>query len=596
MEQVYMKITSREKRKNSGFSVVKTDKRIPVKYDLQVLDLMSTYVISENAYIRKSSLMNLRNLVHLLDMDYYINDPEKMKRINFIKRALDGRLSLGLYNSVAIIKHANGGILNEEAFVPNETLLSTDELNWLDENVSESLKYLYIYDSADELYLLLDKFRNGDFKDRASIVSQIETKVQDMQTAFRRAKTESSQSQMFSLREDRYDASISDIHRRATDPNRKLLTGMQGMNMLVNGGFEAGRVYGFFGITGVGKSLTLLNLAYQLKKYNRFYKAKDPTKTPVIVILTMENDVDETVKRLYAIATGAHHDEFKNLPLDDVKRRMREDGELYLSDDNPIDIVIKYMPSGGVDTSYMYSLVEELEDEGYETIAFIQDHLKKIRSANYRNVDLRIELGEVINEFKSFAIAKDIPVFTCSHLNREACSKMEMAAQSSRADITRMLGKSNMGESLLILDNIDFGFMINVEYDAKGSKYLCIWTQKKRDYTPIDYIVLPFDMNGIKLIEDFYLDTPLFKDTVGNTVEINRAEPTTSQYSSIKVLYEDDDEDEDIFGGIKRYNMDMEPMPGAIAPPIEKEIIECVRFIANPTMREDIAEARRRAV
>ena len=60
-----MKITSRQKRKGQGYSVVKTDKRIPIKYDLQVLDLMCTYSISENAYIRKSSLMNLRNLIYL---------------------------------------------------------------------------------------------------------------------------------------------------------------------------------------------------------------------------------------------------------------------------------------------------------------------------------------------------------------------------------------------------------------------------------------------------------------------------------------------------------------------------------------------------
>ena len=249
------------------------------------------------------------------------------------------------------------------------------------------------------------------------------------------------------------------------------------------------------------------------------------------------------------------------------------------------------MPSGGVDTNYMYELVEELEDEGYETIAFIQDHLKKIRSAMYKNVDLRIELGEVINEFKAFAIAKDIPVITCSHLNREACAKMEMAAQSSKADITRMLGKSNIGESMLILDNIDFGFMINVEYDANGNKYLCVWTQKKRGYTPFDYVVLPFERNGIKLAEDFYLDTPLFKDTVGNVHELNRAQTNTSQYSTIKVLYEDDDEDNDIFSGATTYSIDTvpEPLPGAVMPMPEPEMVECVRFVSNPARRPDVA-------
>ena len=39
----------------------------------------------------------------------------------------------------------------------------------------------------------------------------------------------------------------------------------------------------------------------------------------------------------------------------------------------------------------------------------------------------RIELGEVINEMKAFAIIKDIPVITCSHLNRDACAKIDAA-------------------------------------------------------------------------------------------------------------------------------------------------------------------------
>ena len=493
---------------------------------------------------------------------------------------------------MALVKYANGGIIDDTSFIPDGNLLSTEELNWVDENVSESLKYLYLYDNVDELYDLLDKFKNGDFKSKSSIVSQIQDSIQAMQTTFRRVKTESAQAEVFSLRGDRFDNSISDIHRRATDVNRKLLTGMQGFNLLVNGGLQCRRVYGLFGITGVGKSVALLNIAYQIKKYNKGFKPKDPTKTPVVVILTMENDVDETVQRLYSIATGAGPDEFRSLTLDEVKKRLHDDGELYLSDDNPIDILIKYMPSGGVDTNYMYELVEELEDEGYETIAFIQDHLKKIRSAHYKNVDIRLELGEVINEFKAFAIAKDIPVITCSHLNREACAKMEMAAQSSKADVTRMLGKSNVGESMLILDNIDFGFMINVEYDANGNKYLCVWTQKKRDYTPLDYAVLPFENgSGIKLAEDFYLDTPLFKDTVGNVHELNRAQTNTSQYSSIKLLYEDDEDDNDIFSSATSYNIDNpnpDPLPGAIMPIPQPEMIECVRFVSNPARRDDI--------
>ena len=579
-----MNITKRNKYGHKGYSVVKTSKRIPINYDIKVLDLMCAYTASENAYIKKSGLINLRNLVNLLDLDLYINDPEKMKRINFIKKGLEGRLSAGLKSTTTIVQYANGSIIDSSTYDPS-LLMSAEELDWLDQNVSESLKYVYLYDDVDELYDLLTKFKGGDFRDRSTIVAQLEEEIQKMMTAFRRVKVESSSQAMFSLRDDRFDPVISDIYERAINPNRKLFTGMQGMNMMTNGGFEARRVYGFFGITGVGKSFTLLNIAYQIKKYNKYYKAKDPTKIPVIVILTMENDVDETVKRLYSIATGSGPDEFRSLPLEEVKRRLKEDGELYLTDDSPIDIVIKYQPSGTVDTSYMYSLTEELEDDGYEVVAFIQDHLKKIRSANYKNVDLRVELGEVINEFKAFAVIKDIPVITCSHLNRDACSKLEAASQSSKADLTRMLGKANIGESMLILDNIDFAFLINTEFDNAGNKYLCIADVKHRDYVPLEYMAQPFE-SGIKLQEDFYSEAPVFRETLKSTQEARTV--ATSQYSNIGVLYDDEDED-DIFGNASCYGMDM-PLPLA-PPPMEapQPMVECIRFFANPSRRPDVA-------
>lgn len=583
-----MNIAKRAKRTGSGYSAVKTERRIPINFDLQVLDLMTSYSISENKYIRKAGLINLRNLVNLLDIELYINDPEKMKRINFMKKALEARTIRGIKNTDMIIQYASGGILEKQTYdVSQLPLLSTEELKWVDETVSDSLKYVFLYEQANNFMELLIKFQNEDYKNRSTIVSQLERAIQEIQTSFRRVKVENMEDMVFSLREDKYDNAITDIYERSINPNRKLLTGMQGFNLLTNGGYESGRVYGYFGITGVGKSMTLLNIAYQIKKYNRLYKPKDPTKTPVIVILTMENDVTETVKRLYSIATGAGPDDFKNTPLDEIKRKFAEDGELYLTDDSPIDILIKYQPSGTCDTSYMYELVEQLEDDGYETVAFIQDHLKKIRSANYRNADLRIELGEVINEMKAFAIIKDIPVITCSHLNRDACAKIDAAAQSSKGDLIRMLGKANIGESMLILDNIDFGFLIDKEYDANGQPYLCCLTVKKRDFAPIEYICQPYESaTSIRLVEDFYSAVPLYKESVGPVKQLKPQEINKSAYTNVSMLY-DDDEDDDIFARSKVYNEST-----VSAPPISEKIkIEerknavlepCAVFRTNP--------------
>lgn len=575
-----MNITRRKKYSNNGYSVTKTEKRININFDLNTLNLMSAYAISENKYIRKSHLMNLRNLVYMLDLDLYMNDPEKMKRIGFIKKALEGRIVKGLKNTEAILKYTAGGIINEDILnMAQLPLLSANELEWLNDTVSESLKYVYLYDDADKLMDALVRFKNEDYINRSAIVMELEQYINVLQHNFRKAKVDSMVDMTFSLREDKFMDAMHDIYDKLTSPNRKLFSGMQGLNLLTNGGFESGRVYGFFGITGIGKSMTLLNVAKQIKKYNKGYKPKDPTKIPVIVIHTMENDVAETVKRLFDISTGAAPGDFKNMSFEEVMTRLKEDGELYLSDDNPIDIIIKYTPSGSIDTSYMYTLCEELEDDGYEVICYIQDHLKKIRSCYYKNADLRIELGEVINEMKAFAIIKDIPVITNSHLNREACAKLEAAAQSSKGDITRMLGKANIGESMLILDNIDFGFYVNVEYDANGNKLLCVLCTKNRDYIPINYIALPFlNKDSIQLVEDFYSAVPTFRDSVGPTVELNRKERTTSAYSNINMLYEDDDDD-DIFGKGTSYNPSNIPLR-TIEEEMEEmnNMIKCVSF------------------
>ena len=45
-------------------------------------------------------------------------------------------------------------------------------------------------------------------------------------------------------------------------------------------------------------------------------------------------------------------------------------------------------------------------------------------------------------------------------------------AGKSKADLTRMLGKSNIGESLLMLDNVDYACIINYEYDNDQSDFI----------------------------------------------------------------------------------------------------------------------------
>ena len=507
-----MIITNRPKNPGQGFKVVKNKKaKLPINFDLSSLNLMCTYVLSENRNIKRGQYINLRNLMELLDMDKYINDQERYKRIIFIKKALEGRLVKGLNDPRAIVKYVNGGLLDSDIIdINNFTGMSNSEIDWINETVSNTLSSSFLYENAQDGIDILTRFLAAEAKDISSTFLEAKEWIRDMNNQFRKNEVSISSDRMFSLKPENFTDMIRDTYSEVTSSYRYLVTGMQGFNQLIGGGFENTRCYLLLGLTGIGKSFTMLNIAYQLKKYNRGFKAKDPTKIPCIVMLTMENTVTETIQRLFEIAIG---EDMRNYPVEEVEQLLRTNGELYLTGDNPIDLIIKYKPNRSVDTGYLYTLCEDLEDEGYEVICMIQDHVKRIKSVS-GNPDLRLELGDVVNEMKTFAIIKDIPVITDSHLNREGAKVIDQSSTRTTMDLTRMLGKSNIGESLLMLDNIDLGIILNREYDAEGNEYMVFKNIKQRVKTYRDYICQPFHKGTAKMVEDFYSSIPVFKESL----------------------------------------------------------------------------------
>lgn len=556
-----MVIERRPKTRGHGRTYTKVNKKLPINFDLSSLTLMCNYVISENRNIRRLQYVNLRNLIDMLDMEKYINDPERYKRIIFIQKGLEARLERGISDPILLYKYINGGIIDDDIIdISSFSSLSNNEIDWINETVSSTIKSAFIYEECDRMIDLWTRFRSADYTSISAISAEIEQATAQLHTKFRKAKVESNTEQMFSLAPDNLHAVLMDTWEETTSKYRKLITGMQGFNQLIGGGFENTRVYLLLGITGVGKSMTLMNIAYQIKKYNKGFKPKDPTKRPCVLYLTMENTVTESLQRLFQICTG--EELAKQSSPEEAERKLRTEGELYLTDSSPIDILIKFKPNKSEDTSYLYTLVEDLEDEGYEVICLLQDHAKRIRSTT-NNPDIRLELGDVINEFKTFAMLKDIPVISNSHLNREGARVIDANATSSKSDLTRLLGKSNIGESLLMLDNVDFAAIINNEYDREGNKYMVFKQVKTRIKSFRDYICQPFDKeNEIKLVEDYYSPLPVFKETLYSDPVLNtgikKSKSAAVQENirdyGIDLPIIDDDENDNIYNTDSQYS------------------------------------------
>ena len=300
--------------------------------------------------------------------------------------------------------------------------------------------------------------------------------------------------------------------------------------------------------------MVLLNMAYMIKKYNKDIKTKDPTKRPCVVLLTMENRITETISRLFnmSIRNNRRMTEFS---VEDVMKQMKEEGKLVISDDDPIDIIIKFKPTRSVDTSYLYTLTEDLEDMGLECICFIQDYIGRIRSVE-RLSDTRLEYGAIIDEFKVFASTKQIPVLTASQLNRDASKHIDDGRKQNKTDLVRMLGRSNISESILILNNTDGAFVLAPEKDTSGGQWMGIQRIKKRfDATDQDYFYIPCHPNTLVMVEDVG-SVPVSKTTMKSD-NMNGRDVISAKYNTdpIRSITDfDSDENEFVPNGSITFN------------------------------------------
>lgn len=500
----------RDKYRNNP--IKNKDLKIDVNFDISTLDLMCSFIVSNNKNIRRGNIINMRNLFLIIDMNNYANDNERLSRIDFIKKGIEARLEYNLTDRNMILTHITGGIGIPVDDVFKE--INNDELKWINQTISQTLKDSIIYNDVDRGLALFTKFKSTEYAYRGPIVKEIEQFINEMQVKFRRAKADDGSSMQFSLIGDEYSSAMRETYRQLSSPCNRLIFGTQGLNILTGGGVEAERVYTLLGLPGEGKSTTLIDMAIEIKRYNKNYVCKDPTKKPCVVLFVMENSIKETIQRIFNMCVGV---DMLNYTEDEAIEILKTQGQLHVSQDDPIDLRVIFKPNLSVDTSYLYTIVEDLEDEGYETICVLQDYLKRIRSVDGSfGGDLRLQLGAIINEFKIFATLKSIPVITASQLNRDATQHVDEGRAKNKADLVRLLGRSNVGESNLILENSDWIGLIAPEYDTDGNKYLGMQRVKSRYFISdsVTTIFIPYISGTVKFVEDFYSQVPVHKVTL----------------------------------------------------------------------------------
>lgn len=496
------------------------EQKIPIKFDISMLNMFIGYIFKKSVQITRKSLMNMRKLFGIIDSSIYENSDEMFARVEFIRKALEAKLVKGFENDEIIINYCKSDVndkYNEEIIknIPIYTKINYEEIKYVNKSIEDRLQYYYLYNYKDALYETIERLDSGDYKSFYEINNKLAGICTDLINKIRKTKSIDSVEQ-FSLSDENFESNVMDIVTKLQNPSRIITTGIQKLNQILSPGFISGRLYMFMGLPGGWKSGMLLKVLRDTKKYNGNIPVKKPGKKPCALLITMENDVAETIERLFNMTISS--DNIRNYTPKQVVKMIKENGSLSINNDNEMDLVIRYHANRSIDTSDLYTIIDDLEDEGKEVVILILDYIKRIKPAE-RAKDEKEELKNITNELKTLALEYDIPVVSAHQLNRSGAAVVDSAMQANKEDLARFLGRSNVGSAWEVIENCDYVCIINVEKKRETGQYYLTFKRVKMRYKDIyetnGYFNHPFmNENRMVLIDDVGMDKSLSEDSL----------------------------------------------------------------------------------
>lgn len=525
MATKYRKKSENAAKAFENISYVPAVTKVKFKLDKTFLNMLIGYLFCKSKTITRYNLQCLKKLIEAIDIDFYMNNEEIYARLIFIKAVLDAKLTKGLEKREVIINEArvdNDDITMQiiDGIDDMSDKISFNEIKAINKFIADRLKYAYFVfykEIISNLFLRVDQGAFDTLEECSTVMKNVLTSCLN-----EIRKTESATStSVFSLRDDIFPAVVEHIVTKFTDPSICLRTGIKYLNNILSPGFFPGRVYLFLGVTGSYKSSILIQCARWIKLYNKVTpRRKDPSAIPTVLLITTENSVDEEVVRLYNMSVGDDEQLSKYTP-DEVINKLRTEGKMVLKNGNDIDIYIKYYANMEIDTSDLYGIIEDIEDDNREVITLIIDYIARIRPAE-KAMEERIQLKNVSNELKTLSIHFDIPVITANQINRAGNTTIDAAAEGGKQDLARFLGRGNIALSWQLLENVDWCAILNVELDNATNLYYLTFKRIKiryKDLANISYFNHPFEQGSkLRLLDDVLLDKPLSVELIGSNL------------------------------------------------------------------------------
>ena len=382
-----------------------------------------------------------------------------------LRRALKDRHLIEARLREDMRRHAESGVLDSVLSDAKEAAADLDgaAVLELEEMVKRKIAWCSLHALRRPMRRMMECLESHDYDDLGKFLSGAKTVFQRGALAVRDVEDGGLDSNLdFTLGENS-ERVFREANRALRMNNNIVRSGLAMHNDQLGGGWQAGRVYVYVGRTGGGKSLFLMNCMRWARLFNKDMEPSRRGAKPCAVYLTLENDMIETVERLwdaFVPPSARGGTMFKDADPERVDEDLRRAGAW----GGPPYLRFMYRRNKSVNTADVEAMLTTLVGDGYDPRMLVFDYVKRVKPVNSVG-DLRQDLGEVVNEFSSLAKHWRIPVVTVMQMNITGISALEKAARSDDekggADPLLRLGTDAVGESRLIVENADFVFCID---------------------------------------------------------------------------------------------------------------------------------------
>lgn len=530
---------------------IKLDK-INVFFKKSILkNIMKMLTMEHAGYRSFKTVKNINNLFNNLDISKYRSNVELESYVWCIKyvskKWLDGYVTPDLIFEIAKrdpeFDNIKEEIINNS--INDSNIITAPEAKGITDLVGEALQYGYIASLKDEYINLLDEINlnsPGSYKELVNRLFIISKSLMDIQynTNLVANKVVFNTGDIESVRN-----SLRQTIDSLSSTSNMLKVGIRRWNTLLSTGYMNGRLYVYAGAFGSGKSIILQKSAFDIREYNPGYVTKTPGMRPCVLYINMENTFTECIERLWNMTFDdpiTNYTEEQAIDMlceklgmskvlkDDVVVKDLDTGEQSLatlldkssSNDNNveknIEIVMQYYPYREISTDDLFTIINDLREEGQEVVALVFDYIKRIRPSVPQADNEKMELNRIMNELKALAVILNIPVITAHQLNRTAMSIMDNAVRQGKGDVAKLVGREHIGSAIEVGEVADWLAIVNIEYKpGTDEKFMEMNVVKRRridaaeaEFAKFTYLAHPFARNnGLRLVDDMRLNKVL---------------------------------------------------------------------------------------